>query len=44
MGLEWFVLLIKPQYLIGISFGEDQRENIIKTHVQKRLDHIFKYQ
>jgi hypothetical protein len=29
--------------LIGIWFGEDQRANTIKTHIQKRLDCVLKY-
>ena len=42
--LKWLVFLIRPLDLIGIWFGEDQRANIIKTHVYKRLDYVFKYQ
>ena len=30
-------------YLIGIWFGKDQRANIVKTHVKKRLVYISKY-
>ena len=43
MGLEWLVFLIKPVYLIRTWFNEDQRANITKTHVYKRLDYTFKY-
>ena len=27
---------------IGVGLGEDQKTNTIKTHVQKRLDSVFK--
>jgi hypothetical protein len=33
MGLKWLVFLIKPMYLIGMWFGEDQSENTLKTRV-----------
>ena len=33
LGLEWLLLIIGPVYSIGMWFGEDQRTNIIKTHV-----------
>ena len=36
--------LIGLPYLIGMWFGEDQRENVIKTHVYERLDYVFKYE
>ena len=42
MGLEWLDSLFKTLDLIDMWFGEDQRANITKTHVQKRLDYIFK--
>ena len=29
--------------MIGMWFGEEQRENIIKTRVSKGLDYVFKY-
>ena len=35
--------LIRFLALIATWFGEDQREDIIKTHVQKRLDYVFRY-
>ena len=38
----WFPIT-GPLNLIGMWFGEDQKENIIKTHVEKRLDHVFEY-
>ena len=31
--LKRLLLFIGPLYLIGVWFGEDQRENIIKKHV-----------
>jgi hypothetical protein len=33
MGLKWLIFLIRPLDLIGMWFSEDQRANIIKTHV-----------
>ena len=36
-------IFIKPLDLIGMWFNEDQRANIIKTHVLKRLDYAFEY-
>ena len=42
VGLKRLVLLIGPLYLIDMWFGEDQRANMLKTQVQKRLDYIFK--
>ena len=33
MGLKWLIFLIGPLDLIGMWFGEDQRANILKTHV-----------
>jgi hypothetical protein len=30
-------------YLVGMWVGEDEREKIIKTHVYKKLDYVFKY-
>ena len=42
MGLKWPISLIGPLDLVGKWFGEDQRANIIKTHVLKRLNCIFK--
>ena len=44
MGLKWLVFSIKPLCLIGIWFGDDQRADIIKTHVAERSDYVFKYQ
>ena len=41
MDLKWLVSLIGLLDLIGMWFGEDQRANIIKTYVQKRLDYFF---
>ena len=41
-GVIWLVSLIRHLYLIGAGLGEDQRTNIIKTHVYKRLDYLFK--
>ena len=38
MGLKWLLFLIGPLDLIGMWFNDDQKVNIIKTHVQKRLD------
>jgi hypothetical protein len=32
-GLEWVIFLIRPLYMIGMWFSEDQRENIKKTHI-----------
>ena len=32
-GLKWLVFYIGPLDLIGMWFSEDQRANIIKTHV-----------
>ena len=32
-GSEWPIFLIGPLDLVGMWFGEDQRTNIIKTHV-----------
>jgi hypothetical protein len=43
MGLKWMVFLLKPLDLMGVWFGEDQRSYIIRIHVLKRLDYIFKY-
>ena len=43
MGLKWLIFLIGPLYLINTWFNEDQRANIIKTHVLKSLDYVFKY-
>ena len=43
MGLKWLVFLIGPIDLIGMWFGEDQRENVIKTQCLKELDFVFKY-
>jgi hypothetical protein len=42
VGVIWF-LLIKPLYMIGMCFSEDQRANLMKTHIQKRLDYIIKF-
>lgn len=42
----WFYLvscLNGYLYLIGVWFSEDQRTNMIKTHVQKRFDYVFKF-
>jgi hypothetical protein len=36
------LFLIKPLCLIDMWFNEDKRENIIKTHILKRLDYVFK--
>ena len=33
MDLKWLIFLIEFLYLIGMGFGEDQRANIIITHV-----------
>ena len=35
MSLNWLVFSIRPLYLIGMWFSEDQRANIVKTHVQR---------
>ena len=35
MGFKWLVFLIRPLDLIGVWFGEDQRQNIMETHVKK---------
>ena len=43
MDLKWLVFLIRPLYFIGIWFSEDKRAHIIKIHVSKRLDYVFKY-
>ena len=43
MGLKGLILLIKPLDLIDMWPGEDQRANIIKTRIDKRLDFIFKH-
>ena len=42
-GVMRLLFLIGRLNLIGMWFGEDQRANIIKTHVSKRLDCVFKY-
>ena len=31
-------------YLIGLWFGEDHSASITKTHVQNRLDYVFKHE
>jgi hypothetical protein len=36
--IKWLIFLMRLLDLIGMWFGEDQRANIIKTHVKKRLD------
>ena len=41
-GTQVARLLIAPLYLIGVLSRENQGVNIIKTHVVKRLDHVFK--
>ena len=41
MGLKWFVFLIKPLDLIGTWFGEDQRANFMKRHVQREIGPCF---
>ena len=33
MGLKWLVVLIGLVDVIGMWFGEEQRANIMKTHV-----------
>ena len=38
MWLKWLVFWIGPPYLIGMSFGEDQRATILKTTCWKRID------
>ena len=42
--IMWLPFFIGLMYLIGMWFSEDQRANIIETHVQRRLDYISKYQ
>ena len=42
VGRYSVVFLIGHLRLIGVSIDEDQRTNIIKTCVEKRLDYIFK--
>ena len=37
----WLHFLTKPLYAIGVWLGEDQRTNINKTHVEKRLDYLY---
>jgi hypothetical protein len=41
VGVSQLVFLIGHPYLIGLWSGEDQVTITIKTHVYKRLDHIF---
>jgi hypothetical protein len=36
-------LLSVPIYLIDMCFGDDQIVNIIKSHVGRRKDYIFKH-
>ena len=36
MGLKWLVF-IGPLYLIGMWFDDDQRANIIKTHMLREI-------
>jgi hypothetical protein len=43
VGVIQLLFSIRPLDLIGMWFSEDQRANTIKTHVQKRLDYLFKY-
>ena len=43
MDLKWFGVVIGPVYVIGVWFGEDQRVNIGKTYIWKRLDYVLKY-
>ena len=43
VDIIWFVFLSGPLNFIGLWFGEDQRANTIKKHVEKRLDYVFKY-
>ena len=43
MGLKWLACLNQAPTLIGTWVGEDQRANIIKVHVSKRLTYAFKY-
>jgi hypothetical protein len=33
VAVKRLILLIGPLYLIGVWFGEDQKENIMKKHV-----------
>ena len=35
MGLKWLLFLIKPLDLIGMWFGDDQREHNIKSTCSK---------
>ena len=42
VGVTWLFFLIKPLYVIGVSFGEDQETNIITTHVSKMLDYDYR--
>ena len=42
MDIKWLRFLIGSLYLIDMWLNEDQRAKIIKTHVQKGLDYIFK--
>ena len=39
---KWFIFLIGPLYLIGMWFNEDQRANIIKTHVSRNSTTSYK--
>ena len=38
----WLLFFVRLLDLIAIWFGEDQRANIIKTNIQKRLNFVFK--
>jgi hypothetical protein len=35
--------LAGPLGSIDMSFGVDEQTNIVKAHVQKRSDYVFKY-
>ena len=38
MGLTWLISLIKPLNLVNTWCGEDQRANILKTHVSSNIN------
>ena len=43
VGVIWLRFLIESLYLICIWLDEDQRTNIIKTHIHNIVDCIFNF-
>jgi hypothetical protein len=40
-GVIWLIFLIGPLHVFGVWFSEDQRANIMKTHVENKLDYVL---